>query len=73
MIKCDTIKIKSNYKYLINKHINFNILYDYNKNKINGEYYSSNGNSNIPFNFYVATNYSKQTLTIEFSSKILFP
>ena len=56
MIKCDTIKIKSNYKYLLNKHINFNTLYDY--NKINGEYYSSNGNSNIPFNFYVATNYS---------------
>lgn len=72
MIKCDTIKIKSNYKYLLNKHINFNTLYDYNKNKINGEYYSSNGNSNIPFNLYLATNYSKQTLTIEFSSKILF-
>lgn len=72
MIKCDTIKIKSNYKYLLNKNINFNILFDSKKNTVNGEYYSSQGNSNIPFNLYIATNYSKQTLTIEFSSKILF-
>lgn len=72
MIKCDTIKIKSNYKYLLDKNINFNILFDSKKNTVNGEYYSSQGNSNIPFNLYIATNYSKQTLTIEFSSKILF-
>ena len=72
MIKCDTIKIKSNYKYLLNKNINFNILFDSKKNNVNGEYYSSQGNNNIPFNLYIATNYSKQTLTIEFSSKILF-
>ena len=72
MIKCDTIKIKSNYKYLLNKKINFNILYDSKKNTPNGEYYSSNGNSDIPFNLYIATNYAKQTLTLEFSSKILF-
>lgn len=72
MIKCDTIKIKSNYKYLLNKNINFNILFDSKKNNVNGEYYSSQSNSNIPFNLYIATNYSKQTLTIEFSSKVLF-
>lgn len=72
MIKCDTIKIKSNYKYLLDKNINFNILFDSKKNNVNGEYYSSQGNNNIPFNLYIATNYSKQTLTIEFSSKILF-
>lgn len=72
MIKCDTIKIKSNYKYLLNKKVNFNTLYDSKKNTPNGEYYSSNGNPNIPFNLFVATNYAKQTLTLEFSSKILF-
>lgn len=72
MIKCDTIKIKSNYKYLINKKLNFNILYDSKKNVHNGEYYSSNGNPAIPFNLYIATNYTKQTLTLEFSSKLLF-
>lgn len=72
MIKCDTIKIKSNYKYLLNKNINFNILFDSKKNNVNGEYYSSQGNNNIPFNLYIATNYSKQTLTIEFSSKIRY-
>ena len=72
MIKCDTIKIKSNYKYLLNKKVNFNIFYDSKKNTPNGEYYSSNGNSDIPFNLYIATNYAKQTLTLEFSSKILF-
>lgn len=72
MIKCDTIKIKSNYKYLLNKKVCFNILYDSKKNLPNGEYYSSNGNPNIPFNLFVATNNAKQTLTLEFSSKILF-
>lgn len=72
MIKCDTIKIKSNYKYLLNKKVNFNVLYDSKKNTPNGEYYSSNGNPDIPFNLFVATNYTKQTLTLEFSSKILF-
>lgn len=72
MIKCDTIKIKSNYKYLLNKKVNFNILYDSKKNTPNGEYYTSNGNPDIPFNLYIATNYAKQTLTLEFSSKILF-
>lgn len=47
-------------------------MYDSKKNTPNGEYYSSNGNPDIPFNLYIATNYSKQTLTLEFSSKILF-
>lgn len=72
MIKCDTIKLKTNYKYLLNKKVNFNILYDSKQNRQNGEFYSSNGNSDIPFNLYLATNYAKQTLTLEFSSKLLF-
>ncbi len=72
MIKCDTIKIKSNYKYLLDKKVNFNVLYDAKQNWQNGELYSSKGNQDIPFNLYIATNYAKQTLTLEFSSKILF-
>jgi len=34
-------------------------------------FYSSKDDINIPYNLYVAVSYIKQTLTLEFSSKIL--
>ncbi len=70
LIKCDTIKIKANLRYLIEKHVPFNTEYA-TDGTLTGEYYSSRNDDNIPFNVYVAVSYTKQTLTLEFSSKIL--
>ena len=36
-----------------------------------GLFYSSKDDINIPYNLFIAVNYPKQTLTLEFSSKIL--
>lgn len=70
-IKCDTIKIRCNYKYLKEMKIPFNIQYNQQKNKEHGRYFHSKYSPAIPFNVYVATNNQHQTLEIEFSSKIL--
>lgn len=70
-IKCDTIKIRCNYKYLKEMKIPFNIQWNHQKNKENGRYFNSKYTPAIPYNVYVATNNHHQTLEIEFSSKIL--
>ena len=70
-IKCDTIKIRCNYKYLKEMKIPFNIQYNQQKNKENGRYFHSKYSPAIPYNVYIATNNQHQTLEIEFSSKIL--
>ena len=70
-IKCDTIKIRCNYKYLKEMKIPFNIQYNQKKNKENGRYFNSKYSPDIPYNVYIATNNQHQTLEIEFSSKIL--
>lgn len=70
-IKCDTIKIRCNNKYLKEMKIPFNIQYNQQKNKEHGRYFHSKYSPAIPFNVYVATNNQHQTLEIEFSSKIL--
>ena len=70
-IKCDTIKIRCNYKYLKEMKIPFNIQYNQQKNKEHGRYFHSKYSPAIPFNVYVAINNQHQTLEIEFSSKIL--
>lgn len=70
-IKCDTIKIRCNYKYLKEMKIPFNIQYNQQKNKENGRYFHSKYSPDIPYNVYIATNNQHQTLEIEFSSKIL--
>ena len=70
-IKCDTIKIKAKYQYLLEKFISFNT--EYSRDGIcTGEYYSSKNDGKLPFNVFIAISYVKQTLTLEFSSKILF-
>ena len=38
-IKCDTIKIRCNYKYLKEMKIPFNIQYNQQKNKEHGRYF----------------------------------
>lgn len=70
-ITCDTVKIKANICYFIEKYIPFNTEYAAD-GTLTGEYYSSKNNGNIPFNVYIAASYPKQTLTLEFSSKILY-
>lgn len=69
-IKCDTIKIRCNYKYLKEMKIPFNI--QYNSQKVEqGRYFNSKHYNDIPYNLYIATNNYHQSLEIEFSSKIL--
>ena len=69
-IKCDTIKIRCNYKYLKEMKIPFNITYN-SKNIEQGRYFNSKHYSSIPYNLYIATNNYHQSLEIEFSSKVL--
>lgn len=70
LITLDRVKIKANYKYLLEKRVKFNEQYNRMGNLI-GEYYSSKDDINIPFNLYVAVSYTNHTMTLEFSSKIL--
>lgn len=70
-ITLDRIKIKANNKYLLEKKVKFNEQYQKSTGRLIGEYYSSKDDWDIPFNVYVAVSYPKQTLTLEFSSKIL--
>ena len=69
-IKCDTIKIRCNYKYLKEMKIPFNMTYN-SKNIEQGRYFNSKHYSSIPYNIYIATNNYHQSLEIEFSSKVL--
>lgn len=69
-IKCDTIKIRCNYKYLKEMKIPFNIQYNQ-KMMEQGRYFNSKHYSEMPYNLYIATNNYHQSLEIEFSSKIL--
>lgn len=69
-IKCDTIKIRTNYKYLQETKKPFNIKYN-SKGKEHGIEFNSKHYPDMPFNLYIATNNNHQTLEIEFSSKIL--
>lgn len=71
LIKCDTIKIRTNYKYLLEEKIAFNITNNATKNIEIGRWYNTKYNPSIPYDVYIATNYIHQTLEIEFSSKIL--
>ncbi|MBR4388329.1 MAG: hypothetical protein IKT00_04025 [Prevotella sp.] len=70
-ITLDRIKIKANNKYLLGQQIKFNEDYDHRSGSLKGEYYSSKADGNVPFNLFIAESKPKQTLTIEFSSKIL--
>ena len=71
LITFDRIKIKSNYKYLLNTKVKFNEMFHSRSGKKIGIFYSSKDDINIPYNLYIAVSYIKQTLTLEFSSKIL--
>lgn len=68
-IKFDTVKIRTNINNLISKNIEFNK--NYNNGLLIGEYYNSKKNKSIPYNLYIGVSYTSQSLTLEFSSKIL--
>lgn len=70
-IRCDTIKLRCNNKYLKEMKIPFNIQYNSKNNKELGRYFNSKYHPEIPFNLYIATNNYHQSMEIEFSSKIL--
>lgn len=70
-ITFDRVKIKSNYKYLLGTKARFNEMFHARSGELIGEFYSSKDDANIPYNLYIAISYPKQTLTLEFSSKIL--
>ena len=70
-ITLDRIKIKANNKYLLDQQIKFNKDYDHRSGMLKGEYYSSKADGDVPYNLFIATNKTKQTLTLEFSSKVL--
>ena len=71
LITFDRIKIKSNYKYLLDTKVKFNEMFPSRSGEKTGLFYSSKDDINIPYNLYIAVSYVKQTLTLEFSSKIL--
>ncbi len=71
LITLDRIKIKANNKYLLDTQIKFNKDYDHRSGILKGEHYSSKADGNVPYNLFIATSECKQTLTLEFSSKIL--
>lgn len=68
-IKFDTIKIRTSINYLSRKNIKFNK--NYNNGLLIGEYYNSKNDNHIPYDLYIGISYTKQSLTLEFSSKIL--
>lgn len=65
LITFDRIKIKSNYKYLLNTKVKFNEMFHSRSGEKIGIFYSSKDDINIPYNLYIAVSYIKQTLYLE--------
>ena len=72
-IKFDTIKIRTKKDYFKKTLVTFNPKYHPRNGNITGIYYSSKNDSiNIPFDLFIGVSYTKKSLSIEFSSKILW-
>lgn len=69
-LKFDTVKIRTRKEYLINANIQFNKNYNTNGD-LTGIYYNSKNDKSIPYDLYIGISYTSQSLTLEFSSKIL--
>lgn len=69
-LRFDTIKIRTKIEYLKDTIIEFNKNYN-RHGDITGRYYNSKNDKLIPYNLYIGISYSSQSLTFEFSSKIL--
>ena len=71
MVKFLRTAVKSDYKYLLDTKVKFNETFNSRSGEKTGIFYSSKDDKKIPYNLYIAVSYIKQTLTLEFSSKIL--
>jgi len=71
IIQFDTIKFRTKINFLKQCHIKFNEQYNPNNGELAGLYYNSKNDNSIPFDLYIAISQTKQSMTIEFSSKIL--
>lgn len=71
LLTFDRLKIKANYKYLLEQQIQFNQRYHSQSGELIGQNYLSKDDNRVPFNLYIGVSKPKQTLTLEFSSKIL--
>jgi len=69
-LKFDTVKIRTKKEYLKNTLIEFNKNYS-KHGDLTGICYNSKNDKSIPYNLFVGVNYNSQSLTIEFSSKVL--
>ena len=69
-LKFDTVKIRTKKEYLIITNIQFNKNYNTNGD-LTGIYYNSKNDKSIPFDLYIGVSYTSQSLTLEFSSKVL--
>lgn len=67
----DLVKIKANENYFLEKQVAFNETHNPKNGDLTGEYFSSKDNKSIPYNLYIAVSKPRQTLTLEFSSKVL--
>lgn len=65
LITFDRIKIKSNYKYLLNTKVKFNEMFHSRSGEKIGIFYSSKDDINIPYNLYIAVSYIKQSLILD--------
>ena len=69
-LKFDTVKIRVKKEYLINTIIPFSPKIN-KYGECTGIYYSSKDDKSIPFDLYIGVSYTRQSVTLEFSSKIL--
>lgn len=69
-LKFDTVKIRAKKEYLINTIIPFSPKIN-KYGECTGIYYSSKDDKSIPFDLYIGVSYTRQSVTLEFSSKIL--
>lgn len=69
-IKFDTVKIRTKKEYLINTIIPFTPKIN-KYGECTGMYYSSKDDKSIPYDLFIGINHNSQSLTLEFSSKVL--
>lgn len=69
-IKFDTVKIRTKKEYFKEAIVAFTPNIHPN-GVCTGKYYSSKKDKSIPYNLFIGINYNSQSLTLEFSSKVL--
>lgn len=70
-VKFDTVKIKANEKCFLNAYLKFNDIFNPRTGERTGIIYNTKDDILNPYNLFIAVSYTHNTLTLEFSSKIL--